>query len=183
MGNSLELESWHGELVSQQNYERALGKSELRSALLLWVTCGFWAVTGWPSRTSYWGCFPETASWPLRHWAEHRLYIIKCFSALSNETSIVLTNRSTSHILIEKCFSILGAQGMSRVPAYLELVDSQFHMSCRCFLSACAVLSDVRKVSWLFATDGLLRHTILSHSWVCNKHKIRWKHTKLVLKN
>lgn len=133
------------------------------------MACGIWAVTGWPSRTSYWGWFSEAASLPLRRW----LYVIKCSSVFSNETSMVLANRNTSHVLIEKCCAILGAQGMSSVSAYLELVGSQLHISCRCFLSTSAVLPDVRKVLSLSATDWLTYYlvTFLSLQQKPNKMK------------
>lgn len=86
---------------------------------------------------------------------------------------MVLANRNTSHVLIEKCCSILGAQGMPSVPAYLELVGSQLHMSCRCFLSASAVLPDVTKVLRLSATDCLTYYlvTFLSLQQTQNKMK------------
>lgn len=67
-----------------------------------------------------WDWFPETALWPLRHWAEPRLHIIKISSGFSNETSMVLAKWNTSHVLMEKllypgcsrdvrCLCLLGA--------------------------------------------------------------------------
>lgn len=66
------------------------------------------------------------------------------------DKSVALANRNTSHVLIKKCCSVLSAQGVSSVPAYLELVGSQLRVSRGCFLSTSAVLADFSKVYWLF---------------------------------
>lgn len=147
MGNSLKLKSWQGELVSHLNYERCReGRDKICSAVLL--LCGIGALAGWPSRISFWAWFPETASCPFKHLTEHSLHVTKHFSAFPNETK-VLANRSTSHVLMNKCCSVTRVQGVSSVSAYLELVGSQLYMSCSCVLLASAVWAHFSKVLWL----------------------------------
>ena len=150
MGNSLKLKSWQGELVLQLNYGRAVGKAGLRSALLFWVACGIGAVAGWPSRSSYWGRFPETASCPPRTLNRAQSPHYKtCFCLAKWDTSVGFANSNTSHVLVKKCCSVLGAQGVPSVPGFLERVGSWSHMSSSQFLSTSPVLADFNRVLWL----------------------------------